>query len=187
MNLIGFWLLLSGSKESLNIQGAFLEVVSDLLGTLGVIVAALVIRFTGWRQADPIISVVIGLFILPRTWHLLKSALDILLEATPAHIKVADLEAKMRAVPGVASLHDLHVWTITSGFVAMSGHIQAAGRPSEDVLHDVQAVLREEFKIEHSTLQVEQGDHGDGGACCTVDPRCLVVGERAEKAVASQG
>lgn len=185
VNLIGFWLLFKGAGESLNVQGAFLEVLSDLLGTVGVMIAALVIGLTGWWQADPIVSVIIGLFILPRTWILLKSGLDVLLEATPSHVNVAELEAKLRAVPGVAALHDLHIWTITSGFVAMSGHVQAAGRPSEDVLHDVQAVLREDFRVEHSTLQVEQCEPGgDGGsACCQVDPRCLVVGERAMRSV----
>jgi cobalt-zinc-cadmium efflux system protein len=176
VNLIGAKLLHTGSRLSLNVQGAFLEVVSDLLGSLGVIVAAAIIYFTGWWLADPIISIVIGLFILPRTWRLLKSALDVLLEATPAHMNLADIEATMRAVPGVASVHDLHVWTITSGFVAMSGHVLADDRRSSDVLHDVQVMLRERFGIEHATLQVERIDHADDGACCMVDPRCLVAG-----------
>ncbi len=176
VNLIGARLLHAGAGESLNVRGAFLEVVADLLGSLGVILAAVIIHFTGWWPADPLISVVIGLFILPRTWRLLKSALDVLLEATPAHINVREVASSMRQVPGVASVHDLHVWTITSGFVAMSGHVEASGRPSSEVLHDLQRMLRDRFAIEHATLQVERPDHADDGACCTMDPRCLVVG-----------
>ncbi|MCX6023029.1 MAG: cation diffusion facilitator family transporter [Chloroflexi bacterium] len=176
VNLIGVWLLRAGAGESLNVQGAFLELLSDLLGSLGVIIAAGVIFFTGWLPADPLISVVIGLFILPRTWYLLKSALDVLLEAAPTHIKVAEVEATMRSVSGVLSVHDLHIWTITSGFVAMSGHVLIADRPSADVLHDLQSQLRPRFGINHMTLQVEDPNHAEDGACCMVDPRCLVVG-----------
>lgn len=187
VNIIGAWLLMGGSRESLNVRGAFLEVVSDLLGSLGVIVAAIVIYFTGWWQIDPLISVGIGLFILPRTWTLLKSALDVLLEATPAHIDVKKLEAAMSQVPGVVSVHDLHVWTITSGFVAMSGHVAARGRLAEEVLHDEQTLLRDRFEIEHATLQVESEDHADDGACCMVDPRCLVVGGQLPSSVRAAG
>lgn len=176
VNLVGAKLLHAQAGESLNVQGAFLEVLSDVLGSLGVIVAAVIIYFTGWWQADPLISVGIGLFILPRTWKLLKSAVDVLLEATPEHVDVEQLEAAMRAAPGVESVHDLHVWTITSGFVAMSGHVLASGRESSDVLHDLQVLLRERFRIAHATLQVEHPDHADDGACCTIDARCLVVG-----------
>jgi cobalt-zinc-cadmium efflux system protein len=170
-------LLHAASSESLNVKGAFLEVLSDLLGSAAVIVAAVVIFLTGWTIADPIISALIGLFILPRTWGLLKNVIDVLLEATPRGVDVARMQRALEDVPGVASVHDLHVWTITSGFVAMSGHIQARGRSSEDVLHEVQAIVRERFGIEHATLQVEAADHADGGACCFVDPRCLVAAD----------
>ena len=179
VNLISARLLHRGSEESLNVRGAFLEVVSDLLGSLGVIVAALVIALTGWWQADPLVSVVIGLFILPRTWHLLKSVLDVLLEAAPPDMQVEVIQAAIGEVPGVVSVHDLHVWTITSGFVAMSGHVEARERPSADVLHEVQKLLRDRFGIEHATLQVESSEHADDGACCSADPRCLVVGDRS--------
>ncbi|MCX6023060.1 MAG: cation diffusion facilitator family transporter [Chloroflexi bacterium] len=176
VNLFGAGLLHSGAGESLNIRGAFLEVLSDLLGSVGVIGAAAIIYFTGWQQADPLVSVLIGLFILPRTWSLLKSALDVLLEATPSHIDLHQVEDSMRQTPGVESVHDLHIWTITSGFVAMSGHVLAKERPSGDVLHDLRLRLRQQFGIEHVTLQVEQPDHADDGACCSVDARCLVAG-----------
>lgn len=175
VNLIGIKVLHAGAGESLNVQGAFLELVADLLGSVGVILAAVVIYFTGWWPADPIISVVIGLFILPRTWKLLRAALDVLLEATPGHLNAGQVEAAMRQVEGVVSVHDLHIWTITSGFVAMSAHVLTNGRPSAVVLHEVQTLLRERFSIEHTTLQVEEPDHREDGACCTIDPRCLMV------------
>jgi cobalt-zinc-cadmium efflux system protein len=177
VNLVGMRLLHAASSESLNVKGAFLEVFSDLLGSIGVIVAASVIYLTGWTMADPLISALIGLFILPRTWGLLKTVIDVLLEATPRWVDVSRMQHAIEGVAGVASVHDLHVWTITSGFVAMSGHIQARGRSSEDVLHDVQDIVRDRFGIEHATLQVEAADHADGGACCSVDPRCLVAAD----------
>ncbi len=176
VNLIAMRLLHSGASESLTIQGAFLEVVADLLASVGVLIAAAIILLTGWWVADLVVSVFIGVLILPRAWKLAWSALNVLLEAAPAHINLAELEASMRAVPGVVAVHDLHVWTITSGFVALSAHIQAAGRRSEDVLHELQSTLRQRFGIEHSTLQVESPDHADDGACCVLDPRCLILG-----------
>jgi cobalt-zinc-cadmium efflux system protein len=179
VTLVGVKLLHAGAKESLNVKGAFLEVFSDLLASIGTILAALVILATGWRLADALISAFIGLFLLPRTWQLLKSALDVLLEATPANLKLAEVESAMARVPGVESVHELHIWSITSGFVAMSGHVTARGRSSEDVLHDLQLMLRGRFGIEHATLQVEAADHTDDGACCYLDSRCLVVGQSA--------
>jgi len=177
VTLTGVKLLQAGAKENLNVKGAFLEVFSDLLASIGTILAALVILATGWRLADALISAFIGLFLLPRTWQLLKSALDVLLEATPANLKVAEVESAIAQVSGVESVHELHIWSITSGFVAMSGHVAARGRSSEDVLHDLQLMLRGRFGIEHATLQVEATDHADDGACCYLDPRCLVVGQ----------
>jgi cobalt-zinc-cadmium efflux system protein len=184
VNLIAAWTLHADAEHSLNVRGAFLEVVADVLGSVGVIVAAVVIFLTGWTPIDALVSALIGLLILPRTWSLLKTALDVLLEATPAHLDLDAIAAAMREVRGVASVHDLHVWTITSGFVAMSGHVQARTRPSGDVLHDLQDLLRERFGIEHVTLQVESDDHVDEGACCVMDPRCLpgAIGPSARSA-----
>src|SRR5262249_51468856 len=138
------------------------------------IVAALVILATGWTVVDPIISALIGLLILPRAWTLLRSVIDVLLEATPRHLDLQQIEAAMRAVPGVGSVHDVHLWTIGSGFDAMSGHVRSNGRRSDDVLHDLRQMLRQDFGIEHVTLQVEALDHADDGACCVADPRCFV-------------
>lgn len=176
VSFIGVLLLRKGAGESLNLQGAYLETLSDMLGFLGTIVAGAVIALTGWRQADPIAAVFIGLLILPRTAKLLKQAIEILLEATPPNVDVRQIEATMRDVPGVSSAHDLHVWTITSGFIAMSGHVETEGRPSSEVLHELQTLLHTRFGIEHATLQVERPGHSGDGICCTIDPRCLVVG-----------
>jgi cobalt-zinc-cadmium efflux system protein len=174
VTLIGVVMLHSGAQDSLNVRGAFLEVLGDLLGSIGTIVAAIVILFTGWTPADALISALIGVFIIPRAWGLLRSVVDVLLEATPRHLDVREIESAMRAEPGVESVHDVHIWTITSGFDAMSGHVRSNGRPTEDVLHDLVSMLRDRFGIEHVTLQVEAVDHADDGACCIADPRCFV-------------
>jgi cobalt-zinc-cadmium efflux system protein len=174
VTMFGVWLLHSGARESLNVRGAFLEVLGDLLGSIGTICAAVIILTTGWTQADAVISAAIGVLILPRAWGLLRSVVDVLLEATPRHLDMPRIESAMLAVSGVESVHDLHAWTITSGFDAMSGHVRANGRSSEDVLHDLRTMLRDRFGIEHVTLQVESADHADDGACCVVDPRCFV-------------
>jgi cobalt-zinc-cadmium efflux system protein len=178
VTLIGVRLLHEGAAESLNLQGAFLEVLGDLFGAIGAVVAALVILATGWTLADPLVSALIGLLIIPRAFGLLKNVIDVLLEAAPKTIDLRELEQAILSVPGVVSVHDLHVWTITSGFVAMSGHVQANGRGSADVLHDVRVLLHDRFGIEHVTLQVEAAGHDDAWACCTLDPRCFVVTSR---------
>jgi len=169
VNLIGILLLRRSAKESLNMQGAFLEVVSDLLSSIGVLVAGGIMWATGWYYADPIFSAVIGVFILPRTWKLMTQAVNILLEATPAHINLASVDRAMRGIEGVASVHDLHVWTITSGIDAISAHIVVAdGMPASvaaTLVDRLAVVLRDEFKLDHSTIQVEPT-----GRNCTEKP-----------------
>lgn len=159
VNLTGVWLLWRGAEGSLNVKGAFLEVVSDLLGSIGVLVAGAVMLTTGWYYADPIFSVLIGLFILPRTWSLMTQAVNVLLEATPAHVNLAEVEQAMLAVSGVTAVHDLHVWTITSGIDALSAHVVVAeGAPSSDtatLTSELLALVRDKFKIDHATIQVD--------------------------------
>lgn len=159
VNLFGIWNLRRGSKESLNVQGAFLEVVSDALGSLGVLAAGVIMLVTGWYYADPIFSVLIGVFILPRTWRLLAQAVNVLLEATPAHINLAAVERAILGVEGVAAVHDLHVWTITSGLEALSAHVVLAEGSLADVgpkvVEAIAARLEREFGIRHTTIQVE--------------------------------
>lgn len=161
VNLISMKLLSAGKDASLNIRGAYFEVLADMLGSLGVIVAALVIMLTGWRLVDPIIGAGIGLFIVPRTWNLLKEATSILLEASPAHVNVADLDTRLRQIPGVVDVHHLHVWTITSGVDAMSVHLVVQD-PTDGprVLRDAAALARDGFKLDHTTIQVEDPEHG---------------------------
>jgi cobalt-zinc-cadmium efflux system protein len=174
VNLLGFKVLHGAHGENLNMRGALLEVVADMLGSVGAILAALVILVTGWYQVDSVVSVLIALFILPRAWSLLRAGLDVLLEATPAHLDLEHVVASMGRVPGVTAVHDVHAWTIASGYVAMSAHVQANGRLSSEVLHDLQRLLREDLHVDHVTLQVESADHADDGACCVMDPRCLL-------------
>ncbi len=156
VNLISFRLLMSGAKESINVKGAYLEVLGDLLGSLGVIAAAIILFTTGWAYADPIIGVGIGLFILPRTFNLTRQALRILLEVAPPEMKMEQLRADVLSVPGVVEIHDLHVWTITSGMDSASGHIVI--EPEADypvVLERVIAVLRDDHGVSHVTIQCE--------------------------------
>lgn len=156
INLISFRLLTAGSKESLNVKGAYLEVMGDLLGSIGVIAAAIILFTTGWAYADPIIGVGIGLFILPRTFKLTRQALRILLEVAPPEIDMDAVRADVLAVPGVEEIHDLHVWTITSGMESASGHIVLKeGAEYGPVLDGVLAVLREKHNIDHATIQCE--------------------------------
>lgn len=165
INLVGLFILRDGAKGSLNVKGAFLEVVSDALGSVGVIIAALIMWATGWYYADPIFGVLIGLFILPRTWKLLTQAVNVLLESTPAHINLASVEETMLAVDGVEKVHDLHVWTITSGVEALSTHIllaeQCDPKEGDRVLEEISVLLKEKFGIEHSTIQIEKSSRHD--------------------------
>lgn len=156
VNLVSMRLLAGGSSESLNVQGAYFEVLSDMLGSLGVIAAALIIMWTGWTLADPLIGAGIGLFIVPRTWGLLRQAAHILLEGAPARVDTRLMQEAIAAIPGVTAAHDLHVWTITSGLDAMSAHV-VVHDPAEAVrvLRDVRALVKERFGIDHVTVQVE--------------------------------
>lgn len=156
VNIISMKLLSAGSSESLNVKGAYFEVMSDMLGSLGVIVAALIIMFTGWTLADPIIGAGIGLFIIPRTWILLKQAVHILMEGTPPEIDMALLERKLLAIPGVTAVHDLHVWTITSGLDAMSCHLVVADMAqARDILTNANELMKTSFGLDHTTIQIE--------------------------------
>lgn len=156
VNLASMWLLRAGAHESLNVKGAYLEVVSDALGSLGVLLAGLILVTTGWRLADPLIAAGIGLFIVPRTWSLLRQAVHVLLEGTPAHIDLAEVDGAMRTVPGVRQVHDLHVWTLTSGKYAMSGHVLVDDLAAGDrILRALHALLHARFDIDHTTIQLE--------------------------------
>jgi cobalt-zinc-cadmium efflux system protein len=159
-NLVAFGLLREGSKESLNVHGAYLEVLSDLVGSVGVIVAAAVIVTTGWTWVDPAVGVAIGVFILPRTWRLAGQALRILVQAAPPGLDLVGLEAELRAVDGVVDVHDLHVWTLTSEMDVASVHLMVReGSDTHGVLDRARVVLRDGHGIDHATLQVEPDSH----------------------------
>ena len=156
VNLISMKLLSAGSSDSLNVKGAYFEVLGDMLGSLGVIVAAGVVMLTGWSLADPIIGAAIGLFILPRTWVLLKQAVHILMEGTPPEIDMSLLEVKLMGIPGVEAVHDLHVWTITSGLDAMSCHLVVIDMAeARSILSSARSAMEESFGLSHVTIQVE--------------------------------
>ncbi|MEV4626158.1 cation diffusion facilitator family transporter [Micromonospora sp. NPDC049523] len=155
-NIVAFLLLRSGAKESLNVRGAYLEVLGDLLGSVGVIVAALVITFTGWLYADLVVAVAVGLFILPRTWQLARAAIRVLVQAAPAHVDVTEVRTSLAGVDGVCDVHDLHVWTLTSGMDVVSAHLSLdPGAEVGQVLTAARGRLHESFGIDHATLQVE--------------------------------
>ena len=163
VNLISMRLLAGGSSESLNVKGAYFEVLADMLGSLGVILAALIVMFTGWRLADPLIGAGIGLFIVPRTWQLLKQVTHILLEGTPPEVDVGLLERKLLGISGVKAVHELHVWTITSGLDAMSCHIVVADMTEARSISSVaRRLLADEFSIEHTTIQIEDEEFRAG-------------------------
>lgn len=158
VNLISMRLLSAGKDTSLNVKGAYLEVWSDMLGSLGVIFGALVIRWTGWSWVDSAIAVAIGLWVLPRTWMLLKASLNVLLEGVPEGIGLAEVDAAIRALPGVAGVHDLHVWAISSGKISLTVHV-VYDCPATDgprLLETVRALLATQFEVHHTTVQLEQ-------------------------------
>lgn len=162
VNLAGLALLRGGQSESLNVRGAYLEVLGDVLGSAAVIVAAVVIAATGFERADPIASVLIGLAILPRTWSLTREALDILLEATPKGVELEDVRGHILGIPGVREVHDLHAWTITSGMPVLSAHVVVEDdRNSGEILDRLGSCLGAHFEVEHCTFQIEPASHRD--------------------------
>ncbi len=158
INLVAMKILKAGSKESINIKGAFLEVVSDMLSSVAVIIAGIIILATGWLYIDPIMSALIGLFILPRTYNLLKESVDILLEGVPKDVDYAAVEKFIAEKPGVLSVHDLHIWTLTSGINALSGHIVMNAETNLIAISEVTSSIKNElvtaFKITHTTIEV---------------------------------
>lgn len=163
VNVAGALLLRAGSKASLNVRSAYNEVLADALSSLGVVVGALVMRASGWYWVDPLVAAAIALWVLPRTFGLLREALQVLLEGTPRDVDLAALRATMEGVPGVKKVHDLHVWTLTSGVHALSAHaIVAGGAAHEQVLVALRERVTGEYPISHLTVQLEErccGEH----------------------------
>lgn len=165
-NMISLTLLMRGQKESLNVRGAFLEVAADALGSVAVIISATVVLLTGWQAADPIASLVIGVMIVPRTVKLLRETLDVLLEAAPKNVDMAEVRAHILALPGVEDVHDLHAWTITSGMPVLSAHVVVGSDTldsigHEKMLHELQGCIGDHFDVEHCTFQLEPSGHAE--------------------------
>jgi len=159
-NLIAFALLREGAKESINVEGAYLEVLADLVGSVGVIVAAVLIRAFEWNWIDPVVAALIAVWILPRTWHLGSKAVRILLQAAPEHIDVTVLNSQLANLPGVVDVHDLHVWTLTSEMEAASAHLMIAeSTDAHAVLDAARDLLASSYNIEHGTFQIEPESH----------------------------
>lgn len=157
VNLTSMRLLTSHKDKSLNVKGAYLEVWADMLGSVGVIAGAIIIWLTGWQWVDSLIAVGIGFMVFPRTWVLLKECVNILLEGVPPGMKLSEVEAAIAGTPGVASVHDLHLWAITQSKVSLTAHaVLGEGADAETVRRAAETVLREKFDLHHTTLQMER-------------------------------
>jgi cobalt-zinc-cadmium efflux system protein len=167
VNLLGMWLLRSGRERSLNLRGAWLHLLGDALGSVAAMAAGLLIFFFDWRSADPLASLAIAGLVLRSAWSLLRETVDVLLESAPPHLDVDELRAALVAEPGVASVHDLHVWTITSGMVSLSCHVHCtAEADGHAVLVRLQALLRQRFDVHHATLQIEPAGFEETAPVC---------------------
>ena len=160
VNIVGWRLLRPGSVESINVRGAYLEVIADLAGSVGVIAAALIMITTGWRYADPLFAGLIGLFILPRAWHLGRQAIRVLVQAAPEGLDLTSVRRDLAAIDGVADVHDLHVWTLTSDMDVATVHLMIGERTEpHPVLDQARDLLEDRYGIAHATLQVEPHTH----------------------------
>lgn len=157
VNLISMRVLRSGQTSSLNVKGAYLEVWADMIGSVGVIAGALILKVTGWSWVDSAVAILIGLWVVPRTWTLLKSSVNILLEGVPEDVDLDKVKQALMSVPGVTSLHDLHVWSLTSGKISLTVHlvISADADPEQKILPEVRKRLADPFGIHHVTVQCE--------------------------------
>ena len=156
VNIVAAFLLHGSAEHNLNVRGAYLHVLGDLLGSVGAIVAAIAVITTGWVPADALISAVVGLLVLGGSWKLVRESVDVLLESVPRHIDLAEVRRAIDEIQGVNEVHDLHVWTLTSGFLAMSGHaVITHPEHNQRVLREINERLRERFGITHITVQIE--------------------------------
>ena len=156
VNLFGLWYLNAGKAASLNMKGAWLHILTDSLGSAGAILAAALIWAYGWNWADPAVSVLIGVLVLYSSWGLLREATTVLMEGAPGHLDVDAVRDVLAGFPGVREVHDLHVWTITSGMEAMSAHLVVEpGEPSGPLLAAIQARIHERFGVDHVTIQLD--------------------------------
>lgn len=156
VNAVSAWILHPVHQHSLNARGAYLHVLGDLLGSVGTVIAALIIRWTGWLAADPIASVLVTLLVIRSAWGLVRESVDVLLESTPAHISLGSVRARLQEIAGIESVHDLHVWTVTSGMVAMSAHAVVREPGQNQTVLEAAVSAMKGLGIDHVTLQVER-------------------------------
>lgn len=163
VNAVSAWVLHPVHQHSLNARGAYLHVLGDLLGSVGTVAAALLIRWTGWLAADPIVSILVTALVVRSAWRLVRESVDVLLEATPSHISLGAVRTSLEGIPGIESVHDLHVWTVTSGVIAMSAHaVVKEPERHQNVLRDAMSAM-EGFGIGHVTVQIERDRLCQGG------------------------
>ena len=168
VNIAGMRLLSRDAQANLNVKGAYLEVWADAMGSVGVIVAALIVIFTGWTRADPIVAVLIALWVLPRSWTLFKQSVNVLLEGVPEGMDLAAIDSRLRGVPGVRDVHDLHIWAIGSSRASLTAHLilEETQTDVQLVLNNANELLRREFGLTHTTLQAElEHCHPHGNDC----------------------
>jgi cobalt-zinc-cadmium efflux system protein len=156
VNAASAWVLHPAHSHSLNARGAYLHVIGDLLGSLGTVAAALLLRYTGWLAADPVASIVVTLLVVRSAWRLVRESVDVLLEATPAHISLGAVRSQLEAIPGIEGVHDLHVWTVASGLVAMSAHAVVHDPDQHQNVLERAIVVMKRFGIGHVTMQLER-------------------------------
>jgi cobalt-zinc-cadmium efflux system protein len=165
VNGAGLWFLRGGREGNLNVRGAWLHVLTDALGSVQAIFAGVLIWAFAWNWVDPLASVLIGLLVIYSSWSLIAQSVGVLMEGAPGNVKVDDVRAALLELPDVSSVHDLHVWTITSGFVALSAHVTCVEPAKQDeVLRSAQRILAERFGIQHSTIQIDQDPSCDSVA-----------------------
>jgi len=180
INLISLWILEAGRGDSLNVRGAWLHVASDTLASVGVILAGFGIWAYGWIWLDPAISIIVSVLVLFSAWHLIREALDVLMETVPGHLDPESIRTALLAVPGVSTLHCLHIWTIGSGEVSLSSHLVVDRMfEPESLLQEVRSALTDRFAIEHTTIQIEVADAAssrEGDSTCTehCDPEAVL-------------
>ncbi len=165
VNLSALKILNDGRKESLNLRGAWLHVLTDTLGSVQAIAAGALIWRFGWNWADPLASILIGLLVIFSAWSLVRDSVGVLMEGTPGHIDVGAVQREILEAPGVASLHDLHVWSITSGMESLSAHVVVDESSESDVLGEIRGRLSDRFGIDHVTIQLEPEGFGECGGC----------------------
>jgi cobalt-zinc-cadmium efflux system protein len=163
VNLVAVWLLRGSHRANLNIRGVFLHVLSDVLGSIGAIAAGVLIMWTGWHWVDPLTSVLIGLLILVSSFELVRESVDVLMQATPRHIDLAEVQRTLEAVDGVKRIHDLHVWTLSSNLFTLTAHAVVNGsRDQHTLLDSLEKTIHERFGIDHITIQLEPQDRQAG-------------------------